>query len=465
MDTTTAPQPAAPAAVTPTPAPAAPVVTPVNSVTGKPVSEAAHNLFKMLEQSGDPMRETPDTPETPAVAEPEKKEAPPVAAPAVEPEKPIKVSKKPAPKRPELPAAASEPAAPAAAPAAVTPAAPDAKWEESLLDDEKAALEDARFAEKVNPKHKGLADKMGKFFRDQKEYLEKHPDADENDPGYKRILAQQPALTATDKREISAARIAEPIRKEYDGKLTDLQHELYVRDEEPKVEKEALQIRQHLAFNALPKEMLDVMKEKGLPVLQKEYADELEVAGGLINAVVDDAKELLRITRIDPKTKRSLASVAADPSHPKWDQHNRISSMVNEACADFQKNAPQAEQVRDGKWFVTREEWAKLPPQSRAQFWTFTNSEDHVREMIGRVLGWQKDFIAAELKKREDGLKARGWERKRPVAAAPATPAVAPVASTSVSAPRPSPSPSPATTGGATQKTLGQQLAARLAGE
>lgn len=469
MDTTTAPQPAAPAAVTPTPAPAAaPVTTPINSVTGKPISEAAHNLFKMLEQSGDPMRETPEeTQAEPAAAAPastapaEKKGAP---AATTEPEKPIKVSKKPAPKRPDLPIPASEPAAPAAAPAAA-PVAPDAKWEESLLDDEKTALEDARFAEKVNPKHKGLADKVGKFLRDQKEYLEKHPDADENDPGYKRILAQQPALSAADKREIAEARIEERVAKKHESKFVDLQHELYVRDEEPKVETEAQQIRRHLAFNALPKEMLDVLKEKGLPVLQKEYADELEVAGGLINAVVDDAKELLRITRINPKTKRALGEVAADPTHPKWEQHNRISSMVNEACADFQKNAPQAEQVRDGKWFVTREEWAKLPASARSQFWTFTNSEDHVREMIGRVLGWQKDFISAELKKREDALKARGWERKRPVATPPpAAPTTPPVASTSVSAPRPSPSPAPSTTANTGQKTPGQLLAARLSG-
>lgn len=463
MDTTTAPQPAAPAAVTPTPAPAAaPVTTQTSTLTGKPISEAAHNLFKMLEESGDPLRETPEKPEAAAApaAAPAKTETAP--APAAEPEKPIKVSKKPAPKRPDLPAA-TEPAAPAVAPAAA-PVAPDAKWEESLLDDEKAALEDARFAEKVNPKHKGLADKMGKFFRDQKEYLEKNPDADESDPGYKRILAQQPSLTASDKREIAEARIEDRVAKKHESKFVDLQHELYVRDEEPKVEKEAQQIRHHLAFNALPKEMLDVLKEKGLPVLQKEYADELEVAGGLINAVVDDAKELLRITRIDPKTKRSLASVAADSTHPKWEQHNRISAMVNEACADFQKNAPQAEQVRDGKWFVTREEWAKLPAAARSQFWTFTNSEEHVREMIGRVLGWQRDFISAELKKREDALKARGWERKRPVAT-PAAPATPPVASTSVSSPRPSPSPAPAASTGTGQKTLGQQLAARLAGE
>lgn len=461
MATTTAPQPVAAPAAAPSAAPAAPVapVTPINSVTQKPISEAAHNLFRMLEESGDPLREEPEK-ETAAATEPEKPKdepAAPAAAPAADPEKPIKVSKKPV-KRPELPK--DEPAAPAAPAPVVAAPAPDAKWEDSLLDEEKAALEDARFAETVNPKHKGLADKMGKFLRDQKEYLEKHPDADEDDPGYKKILATQPGLSASDKREIAEARIEERVSKRYEPKLAEVEHQLFVRDEEPKVETEAAQIRRHLAFNALPKEMLDVLKEKGLPVLQKEYADELEVAGGLINTLTDDAKELLRITRINPKTKRSLADVAADPSHPKWEQHNRISTMVNEVCSDFQKNAPQTEQVRDGKWFVTREEWARLPANARHQFWTFTNSDEHVREMINRAMSWMPDAISRSIKSRQDALKARGYERRR-AESAPAAPTPAPVASSGPASPRPTPAPAPNSVP-AGQKTPGQLLAARL---
>ena len=460
MDTTTAPTPpaAAPAAITPPAAPAAtavPSTLPINSVTKKPISEAAHNLFKMLEESGDPLREEAPAEDKPKETAPAKPDDKPAGPTADDEGKPIKVSKKVA-KRPELPIPKEEtPAAPVA-----TPTPTDSKWEESLLDDEKAALEDARFAETVNPKHKGLAEKMGKFFRDQKKYLEEHPDADENDPGYKKILAQQPALSSLDKREIADARIVSRVNKEHEGKFADLEHELFVRDEEPKVENDAMAIRRQLAFNALPKEMLDVLKEKGLPVLQKEYADELEVAGGLINTLVDDAKELLRITRVNPKTKRPLGTVAADQSHPKWDQHNRIATMVNEVCNDFHKNAPESEKVRDGKWFVTREEWAKLPAASRSQFWTFTNSDAHVREMIDRAMGWMPGAIKQQIEARHNSLKARGYVRHRE--APPAAPAVPPVASSSPSSPRPSPSPAPNSTPAGTL-TPGQALARRLA--
>lgn len=456
MPTEIAPQPtvAAPAA---TPPPAAPAAErPISSITQKPISEDAHKLFKMLEQSGDPMRE-----ETPAVpAAPAKVETP--AAPANE-EPPIKVSKRPAPKRPDLPVAA-EPVAPVVtAPVAASPV--DSKWEESLLDDEKAALEDARFAESVDPRHRGLADKMGKFFRDQKKYLEDHPDADENDAGYKKILATQPGLSAADKRAITTARIEQTVTKKHEGRFADLEQEIYTRDEEPKVVAESQQIRQHLAFNALPKQMLDILKEKGttegVKVLQKEYASELNVAGSVINGLVEDAAELLRITRTSPKTGRPLATAADKESHPKWEQHQRLVTLVNEACLDFQKTAPQSEQVRDGKWFVTRDEWARIPASARHQFWTFTNSEEHVREMINRAISWTPDAIARKIKEKDDERKAEGYVRQR--AEVPPVPAP-PVASTAAPSPRPGPAPAP-NNAPAGQLSLGQQLAKRLAGE
>lgn len=465
MPPVTAPLPpvAAPAAAPiPPPPPAKPDTsqTPISSVTKKPISEAAHNLFRMLEESSKPepddVEDTPE-PETP-------KTAPPAAAPAPapNPEKPVKVSKRPA-KRPELPVAKSDaPPAPTPPPIA-PPAPPDANWEDSLLDDERLALEDARLAEQTNEKHKGLADKMGKFFREQKKYLEAHPDADEEDPDYKRILAQMPKLSASDKREVAEARIEGRVAKKYDSKLIDLEHELYVRDEEPKVEQESMQIRRHLAFNALPAEMLTVLKEKGLPVLQKEYADELEVAGGLINTLVGDAKELLRITRLNPKTQRTLGQVATNESHPKWEQHNRISNLVNAACDDFHRNAPQQEQIRDGKWFVTREEWGRLAPNARSQFWTFTNSDEHVREMINRAMGWMPDAIASSIKNRQEALKARGYVRQRNETPPAPPPPAPPTPSGSPSLPRSSPAPDPsANTGG--QLTQGQILARRLNG-
>jgi hypothetical protein len=424
-------------------------------MTGKPINESSHKLFKMLTESV----ETEEKKEPTKAPEPEKT-APAAAAPApAADEKPIKVSKKKEAKRPDLPTPAAEaaPVAPAAS------SAPVAEVEESLLDEQKAALEDAQLAEKLDPRFKGLSDRMKKYFKAEKEYLEANPDVDENDPGYKKLLASAPKLSASDKRLIAEARIEERVEKKYKPELENIQHEIFVRDEEPKIENEGNQIRHHMAFNALPKEMLTFLKEKGQEAFRKEYADELEVAGGLINTLVDDSKELLRITRINPKTQRAVGSAADTPQHPKWEQHQRIVTMVNEVCNDFKNNAPQNEQVRDGKWFVTRDEWSKLPASARHQFWTFGNNEQHVREMINRAMSWMPGAIDQQIKARQDALAKRGYVRQRatPPPAAPLTP---PVASSSPSAPRPVPAPAPATTA-AGQMTPGQLLAQRLKGE
>lgn len=473
MPEVTAPPPpvAAPAAPppAPTPAPAA-SGPPINSVTKKPVSDAAHKLFKMLDESQGPFfnddqddaKPEPDKTEAPVEAPKTAAPEPPAAAapPAPAGEDKVKVSRR---KRPELPKGDAAPATPAP-PAAPTP--PASNWEDSLIDDQKAALEDARFAEQVNPKHKGHAEKLGKFFREQNKYLEEHPDTTEEDAGYKRIMDSMPRLSATDNRELADARIEGKLSKKYDSKLVDLEHEIYVRDEEPKVENEAAQIRRHMAFNALPEEMLKVFKEKGLPVLQKEYADELEVAGNLINTLTEDAKELIRIMRINPKTNRSLGSIAADPSHPKWEQHNRISDMVNAVCDDFHKNAPQTEQVRDGKWFVTRKEWADLAqnnPGALKNYWTFSNNDAHVREMINRAMGWMPAAINDAIKKRQDEMKKRGWFRQRTEAPPPPPAAIPPQPSASPSTPRPAPAPPPGSTPTG-QPSLGTLLARRLNG-
>lgn len=412
----------------------------------------------MLDESSRPVTDEPAKKEKAEVAPPA-----PSAAPATPPpeENRVKVSKRPV-KRPELPTKADPaPAAPATPVAA--PAAPETNWEETLLEDEKAALEDARFAESVNPKHKGLADKTGKFFREQKKFLEANPDASDDDPKYKALLATMPTISAADKREIAESRIESRVAKKYDSKLIDLQHELYVRDEEPKVTAEADQIRRHMAFNALPKEMLDVLndKTKGLTVLQSEYPDELEVAGNLINTLTDDAKELLRIWRVNPKTNRTLGDVASTESHPKWVQHNRIATMVNAVCEDFQKHAPQTDQVRDGKWFVTRDEWAQGYHKFPDKYWTFTNSDADAREIINRAMSWMPGAVSNAIKARQAELKKRRYVRERteappPVATTPPQPSASPAT------PRPAPAPAP-TNGANGQLTQGQLLARRLA--
>lgn len=472
MPTTTAPAPApvaaTPAAPVPAPAtPAAAAATPA-PVTPKPADPKvgsakaegtpANRLFQRLKDNAPQQKEEGQFPadKAPKVEKPAEPAAP---AKAPEPEKPIKVSKAKAAKRPDLPVAQTPPPAVPPAPAASTPA-PSKNWEENLLDEERAALEDARFAEENFPEHRGLADRMGRFFKEHQEFLEKNPDVEDDDPAYKKVLALKPDISVADRRRIINARAAQEVKKGIEPELNDLRHELYVRDEEPRIRQEGDRLFSELAENALPEEMRKIYKEKGLAELQKNYADEMEVAGTIIRAATDDAEELLRITRVNPKTGRPLAKIAENPSDPKFVQHERLAKIVDDVCDEFLKTGTERELLREGKWFVTREEWGRLQPAERSKFWTFTNSEKDIKEVIDRAKRWIPNAIDTAIKTRQQEFERRGWRRHREVAPAPA-PSTPPQPVSSVSTPRPAPVPSPSAPA-TTPETRGMSLAKRL---
>lgn len=450
MPNPTAPAPAAaPAAATPPPAPvpaspapaAAPAAPKVNEKVGSTKVEGtpANRLFQRLSNNAPEAKDEPMFPgDKPAKSETPKTETP-VPAPAAPVEKPIKVAKK-TPKRPELPVA-KETAPPAPA-APVTPPAPAANWEDSLLDEERTALEDAKFAEETFPEHKGLSEKMTRFFREHQKFLEKNPDPEDDDPEYKKVLALQPQLSATEKRKILEARISSSVKKGYEPEIQDLRHELFVRDEEPRVRTEAAQLFDDAFLEkALPADIVKTFKEKGVAEMNKQYADELEVASSIVTAARSDAEELLRITRTNPKTGRPLAKIATDPSDPKWEQHDRLGRLVESVCEDFKNTASEKEQVRNGKWFVTREEWAAGYKNHPDKYWTFTNSPEHIREVVQRAANWIPGVIDRTIKERQEALERRGYRRFRETT--PAAPSAPPAPVSAPTSPRPSLSPSP----------------------
>jgi hypothetical protein len=460
-----APAAAVPPAPIPTPASAPAKATPTSppektakASTGAPITERAQSLFRKLSEN------------TVEPAEPKKEPAAPAPTPAPaktpepepEPDKPIKVSKGKAAKRPDLPIGQPAPTpAPVATPAPATPVADSANWEDDLIDEEKAALEDARYAEQRFPdKYKGHGERMEKFLRKHKEFLEKNPDVDDGDPEYKKLLAQRPELTFAQRREITESRIEERVKKSNSTELDEIRHELYVRDEEPKIADTSSRLFTKLAHEALPEEMKSVLKEKGLAALQKDYADEMDIAGTIIKAATDDAAELMRITRINPKTKRPLAKIAEDPSDPKFEQHERLAKIMDDVCEEFKSTGTEKELKRDGKWFVTREEWQQLQPAHRAQFWTFSNSAEHIQEVIDRAMSKVPGYIEKTIKLRHAELEKRGYKRHREAAPAPTPTPPAPIASTAT--PRSGPVP-PASSPNNPPVSRGSLLAQKIA--
>lgn len=375
---------------------------------------------------------------------------PPPATPA--PEKPISVRKKPAKVAP-----VPEPPAPPPPPPPAPDAAADKQWEGELLDEEKDQLELAKLAEQHGgEKYKGFAAKTKTFLKE----LQERSDADgfdENDPEFQRwVEANMPKVSALDRERIISRSEIAASSKNGRPELEELQHELFVRDTEPKIVSEATQVRQKLNSTVFPKEItdafqtkLDELKDeaKALQAVQKEYSLEFRIAKNIVELATADVQEFKRLTTYNPKTNRPLK--AFDEHNP---QHERVMKIVNDMCDDFRKVG--VDQQRGDKWFATREEFYSMSPEERKKWWTLSN-----QELMDRALKFVPAVVDFAIKQERESREAEGFSRTR--APAPAAPA-APPTPTPPAPPRPSSIPS-GSPGGA-PPTMGASLARTLEG-
>lgn len=450
------------AAPTPPPAPvSAPTPAPVPTPPPGDAPKLSGKLFALLQQADDsappeatvvkkPVKTGEKPPETPKSGEPA---AP--AAPTPPPEKPITVRRKAkAPAPIPGPIAAPPPAAPAPAP----DAADEKKWESELLDEEREQLELARTAEQHGgKKYEGFTAKTAAFLKE----LQKRADAenfDENDPDFQKWFeANQPRVSALDREKIVARSeiAAQSGRKA--PELEELQHELFVRDTEPKIIAAAADVKRKLNSTVFPKEITDAFETKvkelggdqakALKAVQEDYALEFDLAKNVVDVATSDVQEFRRLTTYSPKTGKPLK--AYDEHNPA---HQRIMRLMNDVCAGYRQDA-SAPQNRGDKWFATREEYYAMPVAERAKWWTLSNDE-----IIDRAMAAVPAVVALAIEQERDRLEKRyRFTRTRAAAAAAPT---APVTPTPTPPPRPSALPSGAPGGAA--PSMGSALAGKL---
>lgn len=350
-------------------------------------------------------------------------------------EKPITL-RKPKVSRPALPVI--EPAKPAVAAVA---AKPDPKWEEALKENEREMLSDAREAAELVPgKYKELPTKVEAF-------LKKHSDIvnregfDEQAPDYKAwVEANMPRLNRKEIREIETVRVTGEVRKEQEAKFADLKYDLYRKQKEPEIEQHGQALYNNLVAVGMPDELAEAVKKDGAVKASSAMKLEVEAIGDVCARTADQIKEMVRLTEKDPATGRPLAIEATDPSDPKYAVHERLRAVMDEACSRFQKEAPADKQFVNGRWFVTREEWSRVRPDARGQFWTFSNNQ-----LIEYMKSQVKPQVEAEIAARRKRLEGYGFTRTQ-AAPAPAAPPPTPPA-TGNAAPRGAPIPGAAESG------------------
>ena len=440
---------AAPAAIPPAPSssptipPAAPPApAPAASPTGlKEVDKTqVHDLFQRLIDTSNEENPTPPAKKEP-VADPAKQDPKDATPPAPAPGDPsIKVHKKPAlAKRPELPKAAAEPPAAAAPkPGAAAPAAPVAPADDSdLLENEREMITQAKLVEEtVGGTHKGLEQKTRQFICDHAKYLEQHPEVDdENDADAQKaytawVQQHRPNVTPADIARAQEERVVSRATEASTKEIEDLRHENFVIQETPKIEREAADYRASMFASALPDEIMAVINDKahagdmkkGAAAAQELFGEEIATAKRIIDVASADIAEFLKIGASNPKSGRGLVSAPTAAEPERLAQHQRLNTMVTQICDGFKNSATEKELVKEGRWFVTREEWHAIPPAERGRFWTFNN-----KEIIQRAIGGLKNTIKTAIDYNADQMKKRGYVRAPRPAAAPGNPPPPPV--------------------------------------
>ncbi len=394
----------------------------------------------------------------PATPAPDGKDAKPDAssAPASPPdEKPIRATKtKAIAKRPDLPTSTPAPVTATPAPASAAPA------DDDLIDEEKQLIDEATEAEKYLPGRKGLAEQTRKFVKAHAKFIETHPDI-ETDPDEKAaydtfLRTNRPSLSSAEQRTITEGRIAANVSRPFEQKTAQLEHEIYVRDQEPVFRDQRQRVTSELNTAAIPNEIMEFAQKHGADVAKREFADELGVVNEIVGMAASDYDELIRLDTYNPKGGRPVSTPATDEKDPKYAQHQRLLQTVQKVDSDFKETAKQNELLRDGKWFVTREEWANLPPSERGNYWKFSN-----REVATRMLQWVKPAVEILISNRRQDFERRGYERRKYVP--PSTPAPAAAAPIPVRTPGgPGASPVPAPTGVQPQATPASRLISAL---
>ncbi|MCW5549982.1 MAG: hypothetical protein KIT44_13545 [Opitutaceae bacterium] len=352
----------------------------------------------------------------PAEPKPENKPpaAPPAPAPAAGDPKPAPaaVLKRRPRREPEPPPAPPPAPAPMPAPPAAPAPTPTDDFEAGLLDEEKEQLEMARDAERLlGEKYKGFEGRTKKFLKDHQEYLakarERDPDAvfDETNAEYQAWLSKNtPVIPQRDIREMERKRITEEVEKRQDEKISEVYDETFRRDAEPKVKQRADDFF-NKAVAELPETLTKAIKEEGVEKAKAKFPTEFRIANAILGQAAADVEEFYRLTTVNPRTGRPMK--AYDPKNPT---HAGLIEFVNTQCNAFKKSGGKA-LIKDGKRFVTREEYYTMPKEQRAGVWTFTDDQ-----IVGMARIEAAKMVKLKIEEEHNRLKAEGWTRPAPAA-------------------------------------------------
>ncbi|MBW1635277.1 MAG: hypothetical protein JRJ68_03280 [Deltaproteobacteria bacterium] len=380
---------------------------PEESKPNRPAASLSDILADIPEDGGDPPAGDPPAGDPPA-GDPPAGETPPAK------KEPVVKYKKPSGPADELPTFEPSKDPPAGDPPAGNP---DQELLDDLLPQEKYEYELAKFAsEQMGDQHKGLDEKMLKFFKAHRDYVkqarEKDPtfEPNANDYEYKAFLDRErpnisdvELLEMRDRRNIHEAtvRASAEANKETE-KLKAENKQLHLK---PQIEQRVKEYQGELYDDVVPQHVKDAIAKDGDEGAQKAFGLEYGIIQQGLARGKQYADELVAIT----KGAKPMDS-ANNPVHAA------LEKFVDAQGQAFWETGG-ADRVVDGKQFLPIKKYNEAVAAGQGEkYWSFDS--EHILSMlkisIQRSVNQQID---SEYKR----LESYGWKRPEN-SAAPVTP-------------------------------------------
>ena len=298
---------------------------------------------------------------------------------------------------------------------------PEPEPEVELNEEERDAIESARFAEGLDPtKYKGYAGKLEKFYKAHADFVKQKraqdPDFDfsEDNPEYSAWVQanRPPQIPQHEMKRIERERVRADVTKEADAKVEAIRNELRLRDEMPKIRERANKFMGESFRNALPDEAAALLKEKGLAAVKEAFPLEYQITAEVAKQASEMVSEFYALTG-------GLKKFNQDANTEEGAMHKSIIDWIDNECAEFAAKGGQY-RIRDGKTFLDRTRYHSLPAAQRAKFWTFSNDE-----LVMIAQGTMKRSLQQQLAEHREHLKKMGFVQQ-PKTAAPAADAPKP---------------------------------------
>lgn len=277
----------------------------------------------------------------------------------------------------------------------------------SLLDEEKQRYELAKKAESLSPEFKGLAKKYLEFAKEVDQYTKKRLAEDDeydfqSDPKFKELASKNPITPQLEKkidREELKAELLGESRKE----IEDLRRQQYIAEQKPQVDQMFEQFKESVV-EMLPDYFAKAIETEGLEAAKAKYPLEFDLADQHAAATNAAVKEFLEVSR---------GLKQYDSGNPL---HQAIYGFISKESKLFIETAKSDELVRDGKRFVTREDFARMKPDERSKHWTLTN-----QQILKMVRIREKEALIKSIEAERERIKrySSGTHTTSPLKASP----------------------------------------------